>query len=300
MKAALQRRPRTHAHRRARARQVDRRPAAEFVLLAVARKMFFVRAPAEFARLRALADETVDRPCVDELEPALARIGDLRIALRAMDRLDRELHRKTRPVFALLRLGGALADVARKVDQRLLDPVRNQPGIGAVRRDHRRRPARILLAQPQHFFAQTVVGAPRCRHAGVVVAAEPGLDAGVEIHDAALAAERDQIDARHLDRQVEQEIAMLEQRLEHGLVVLARQRLDVELDAEMLRLLDAAGVAGEDGDALGRHVDVPQQQRQAALTDGTESDNHQPSVKFDVFFLVHLRPCNMYFWRCEV
>jgi len=75
--------------------------------------MPFVRAPAEFARLRAFADESVDRPGVDELETALAGVGDLGVALGAMDDLDAELHCEPRPIGFRLGLGGAFADVAR-------------------------------------------------------------------------------------------------------------------------------------------------------------------------------------------
>ena len=63
--------PGAHAGRRARLHQVDRAAAAEVVPLAVARPVLLVRAPAELGRLRALADEAVDRPGVDELAELL-------------------------------------------------------------------------------------------------------------------------------------------------------------------------------------------------------------------------------------
>ena len=68
----------------------------------------------------------------------------------------------------------------------------------------------------------------------------------------------------------------------------------------MLGLLDAARVAGEYRNAIERHVDMPQQQRQRTLTDRTEADDHQPPVEFDVFFLVHCGSREVIFLRGEV
>ena len=56
-------------------------PCSRSCAPAVAREMFFVRAPAQLAGLRALADEAVDRPGVDELAAAACR--DSRPACRA-------------------------------------------------------------------------------------------------------------------------------------------------------------------------------------------------------------------------
>ena len=256
-----------------------------------------MRTPTEFTGLRTLADKTVHRPGVHELQPAFARIGHLGIPLRAMDGFNTELHRQARPVFACLRLGGAFADITRQIDQTLFNPVRNQTRVGAMGRDHRRCAVRIFSAQAQNILAQTVVRAVGCRNAGIEIPAQPRLDAGVEIHHAAFAAIFNEIDARHLNRQVEQKVATCEQRVEHQLIVLARQRLDVELDAEMFGLFDAAGVSGKDGEALQGHVDMPQQQWQCALTDRSKTDDHHPSVELDVLFTDHLRSRRVAFWR---
>ena len=70
---------------------------------------------------------------------------------------------------------------------------------------------------------------------------------------------------------------MPEHRLEDLPEVVALERIDDELDAVMLGFLPPAVVAGEDGNAIARHVDMPQDQRQRALTDGTETDENQPS-----------------------
>src|SRR6185436_16447411 len=130
-------------------------------------------------------------------------------------------------------------------------------------------------------------GAARRRHVRVRITAQPRLYARIEIHDIALETKFDELDARHFDRQVEQEIAFSYQRLEHGAVILARERLDGEPDAEMLGLLDAARVAGHDADALDRHVNMAQKQRQSPLPDRTEAHDDEPALKLDVFLIVH-------------
>src|SRR5258706_286859 len=117
MVIAFHRRQRAYAHRRAGPHQIDRGLTSESVLLPIAGKMLFVRAPAKLARLRAFADETVDRPGIDELVAAFAGNGDLRVTLRTMDHLDAKLHREPRPVRFGLGLRGAFPDVTRKVAQ---------------------------------------------------------------------------------------------------------------------------------------------------------------------------------------
>src|SRR6187402_2496338 len=145
----------------------------------------------------------------------------------------------------------------------------------------------MLGAQLHDFFAQAIVGAARRRHVSVRITAQPRLYAGIEIHDIAPETKFDELDARHFDRQIEQKITFFNQRLEHDTVILARERLDGEPDAAMLGLLDAARVAGHDADALERHVDMAQKQRQRPLPDRTEAHYDQPALKLDVFLFVH-------------
>ena len=128
------------------------------------------------------------------------------------------------------------------VEQRLLDEVRDEPRIGAVRQ-HRGRARQLGVPQRERLFAQRVVRTLRRRQGRVGVAAGPRLDAGVEIERALLVAELDQRDARHVDRQVEQEIAAPDQRVEHAPVVLAGQRLLDEADAVLGRDLRAGSSA---------------------------------------------------------
>ena len=96
-------------------------PATEVVALAIAREILLVRAPAELRRLRALADEAVHRPGVDELVGLLGHVGDLRVALRDVDDLDAQPARELAPVRARLSgLPASDAGVRRDVEQRLL------------------------------------------------------------------------------------------------------------------------------------------------------------------------------------
>ena len=144
-------------------------------------------------------------------------------------------------------------------------------------------PSGFLAAERQSVLAQRIIRAQRGRQVGVGIAAGPGLDAGVEIERALRAAELHQREARDFDRHVEQEVAWAEQRLQHGGVILAGQRLHEEAHAKVLGLFLAAILGGDDRHLIGLHVDVAQDQRQNALTDAAETDDHQSAAKFYVF-----------------
>ena len=61
------------------------------VLVGEGGQLFFVRAPAHLGRGRAFFAEALDAPGVDELVHLLGLVGDLRVALAAMNHLDAEL-----------------------------------------------------------------------------------------------------------------------------------------------------------------------------------------------------------------
>ena len=201
------RRPGAHARARARLHQVDRRQAAEIVALAVAREVALVRAPAQLGRLRALADEAVHRPGVDELARLLGLVGDLRVALGDVDDLDAELARERRPS----RRARSACRRPRRCPSAMfssacLTKCETRPGFApcvstAVGR------TLVAGAQRERLLAQRIVGALAGRHGRVGVAAGPRLDAGVEVHRALLPAQLDQRDARDVDRHIEQEVA---------------------------------------------------------------------------------------------
>src|SRR5579864_8732200 len=98
------------------------------MLAAVWRKMPLVTAPAELGGLRALADEALDRPRVDELVARLRGRGDLGVALGDMDDPHAEPVGELAPLAAAARGGGLQAGVGREVEQRLLDEMRHQTG----------------------------------------------------------------------------------------------------------------------------------------------------------------------------
>src|SRR5882724_8701248 len=91
MEMACARRPGAHTCRRTRLHEIDRRHAAEVMPLAVAREVLFVGAPAHLAGLTALADESVDRPGVDELARYLWDGGHLVVTLGDVHHLDTQL-----------------------------------------------------------------------------------------------------------------------------------------------------------------------------------------------------------------
>src|SRR5262249_44036765 len=139
--------------------------AAEIVSSAVIREMPLMRAPTEFRWLRALAVEAVDRPGVDEFAGRLGYRRDLRVALGDVDRLDPETLREPAPAGAVHRRGDPRIGRARDIEERLLDEVRHEPGIGAMCDNRGRAGARAALLRPQgeRAFAQGIIRAGRRR-----------------------------------------------------------------------------------------------------------------------------------------
>ena len=75
----------------AHARQADLAARAVGMLVREGGQLLFVRAPAHLGRRRALLAEALDAPGVDELVDLLGPVGDLRVALAAVNDLDAEL-----------------------------------------------------------------------------------------------------------------------------------------------------------------------------------------------------------------
>src|SRR5256885_5433868 len=101
--------------------------------LAVARKVALVRAPAHLARLRALADEAVDRPGVDEFARLLRLARDLRVALGDVDDSHAEAAGQPPPPRARAGVAGPPPCVRGGGQQRPLPPQRHPaPGGGAA------------------------------------------------------------------------------------------------------------------------------------------------------------------------
>ena len=82
--------PGVHSH----PRQADLIARAIGVFIGQRRELFFVGAPAHFGRGGSFLAEAFDAPGIDELVDLLGPIGDLRVALGAMDHLDAQFHRQ--------------------------------------------------------------------------------------------------------------------------------------------------------------------------------------------------------------
>src|ERR1700692_3836317 len=113
--------------------QIDRAARADRVPPAVRREMLLMRTPSEFGGLSSFADEAVDRPGIDELVRDLRHIGDLRIAFGDMHDFDAERLGKPGPGFAVAGRSRVDTRVLGDVEQGLLDQVRPQTRIGAMR-----------------------------------------------------------------------------------------------------------------------------------------------------------------------
>src|SRR5215467_2832651 len=164
----------------------------------------------------------------------------------------------------------------REIDERLLDEMRDEPGIGAMGQ-HRGRAARIAGTQRQRTLAQAIIRSRRRREAGIGITARPRLNARVEVEGALLLTERDQRDARYVDRDIEQKIAVTEMRLQYrAIVALCKRRLQ-ETDAVLGCDIVSARLGGDDRDLIGRNLEMPEQQRQDALPDAAKADDHETS-----------------------
>src|ERR1019366_10175693 len=130
-----------------------------------------------------------------------------------------------------------------------------------------------------------VVRAAAGRQRQVGMAALPGLQAGVDVEHAVLLAPFDQRDAGHIERNVDQKIARAELALEDGNIVRARQRLDPEFDPVFGGNVLAEVIGGDDGDLPRAQVDMAQDQRQRALSHGTETDHQHLAWEGGVLFV---------------
>src|ERR1700730_2332274 len=208
--------------------------------------MPFMRSPAELGRLRAFADKAVDRPGVDEFARFFRYRRYLRVALGDVVDLEAEPLGETSPIAAAGRFPAAEIRTLRDVDQRPLDEMRDEARVGAVRQNSGR-PPRVAEAKRERALAQRVIRARRWRQAGIGIAARPWLDAGIQIQRASFLTELDQSDARDIDRDVEEKIAVTELRLQQGPVIAPGQSGVDKADAILGRDILATRLGGNDG-----------------------------------------------------
>jgi hypothetical protein len=98
-------------------------------------------------------------------------------------------------------------------------------------------------------------------------------------------AELDQREAGNIDRQIDEDVALGQQRLQGLDVILSGQRLLHEVDVVQLCLVMAAILRGDDADLVGAHVDVAQEQGQDALTDAAESHHDHTAGELHVLLV---------------
>src|SRR6516225_3670618 len=162
----------------------------------------------------------------------------------------------------------------REIDERLLDEMRDEPRVGAMRQ-HRGWAARIVGAQCQRTLAQAVIRSRRRREAAVGITARPRLNARVEVKRTLLLTERDQRDARYVDRNIEEKIAVTEMRLQYRAIVGLCERSFQETDSVLGCDIVSARLGGDDRDLIGRNLEMPEQQWQDALPDAAKADDHE-------------------------
>ncbi len=248
--------------------------------------MPLMRAPTKLRRLRALADKAVDRPGVDELAGFLRNHRDLGVALGDMDRLDAEPAGERGPFAARRRDAPVEPGVGAKVNERLLDEMRYEAGIGAVRHD-RGRPRPMAPADGEDALAQRVIRARRRRQLGIGITTRPRLDAGIQIEGFALLAQLDQRGARHIDRHVQEKIAAAQTGFQHRTIVRTGERLLDKGDPVFGRHVAAAPLRRHDRDLLSADVEMAQQQRQDTLADAAEADDHEMPGEPGVLLVEH-------------
>ncbi len=146
-------------------------------------------------------------------------------------------------------------------------------GVGAVR-DQRGRIRDPRPAKRARCFAQPVVRSLGRRKGGVSVAARPGLDAGVDVQRAHLAAQRNQRDRGDFNREVDAEPAAREQRRKLAAKVVTGQGEAPEAYALAFGEVARRIICVDHHHSLAWCVDVAEDERQGAFADRTEADHH--------------------------
>ena len=202
----------------AHARQADLAARAVGMLERQGRQFLFVRAPAHLGRRRALLAKALDAPGIDELVDLFGPVGDLRVALAAVNDLDAQLMGQ---VVELLGLGvvrdplGLCGDEfpirqgpLRDVQQGVLGEMADQSRVGAMLEDRGRsgfRPGRHHLSQLHVAPVERPLGGRLVAGAGVRV---PQLHGRVDVQDAPVVAPLHDLHAVDIPRQIDQQVAL--------------------------------------------------------------------------------------------
>ncbi len=193
-----------------------------------------------------------------------------------MDALDAGLLGEPAPFLARLRLLEFEPDVGRDIEHRLLDEPGHHARIGAAAA-HRGGAARLLAARGEHGFTQRIVRARLRPELGIEVEADPGLDHGVDVERADLAAELHELQRGGVDRHVHAKALAAaggEQRRQQVPVIFLGDGLMDEADAALVQHV-AVLVLGVDDHKAGLVVsEMALDQRQRAFADRAEADQY--------------------------
>ena len=280
--------PRVHAH----AGEADlvARPCP--VAVGEGGQLLLVRAPPHLGGGRALLAEALDAPGVDELVHPLRLVGDLRVALAAMDDLDAQ---PAREVVELL-LRDELADLLRgpplgfpvrdealtDVDQALLGEMRDQAGVGAML-DHRRG----ALVLPPGDQAPDGHVPPVKRSLGRVLVRRPGigipqLGGGVHIQHSVVVAPLEDLAGVDVPGEVDEEVARGQIFAEQPAHIFLRHAVAHKPHAPGGPRLQLRRPVLEihDGDVPGRDLDQLENNRERALGHGPVAHEEDFSLEF--------------------
>ena len=253
-------------------------------------QLFFMGAPAHLGRGRPLLPEALHAPGIDELVHLFGLIGDLRVALAAVNDLDAELLGQVVKVPRLgvvsdpLRLSPAefllRQRALRDVEQRVLGEMADQAGVRSVF-DHRRRPGLAPRGDhpPQIHVAPVEGSLGRVLVFGSGVGI-PELHRRVHIEDAPVVAPLHDFATIDIPRQVDEEVSGREVLSQQAPQVLRRHAILDESHA----LLDPGLQRGivwlkvYDGDALGIDAEVFDQNGQRATRHRSKTDE-QDSIR---------------------
>ncbi len=200
----------------------------------------------------------------------------LSVALGDVDTLDAGLLGQTRPFVACLRLLEFQAGVGGNIQQRALDEPRHHARVGATA-GYGCGTTRALAACGKNRLAQRVIRSRLRTKLLVEVEALPGLDHGVDVERADLAAELHNVERGGVDRHVHAKAlaaARGQQRGQQVAIVVLGDRLMDEADAALIEQLAIFVFGIDDDKSFFVITEMTFDQRQGAFADRTEADQY--------------------------
>ena len=257
--------------------QPDRRLTARIVGVTVFGEPCLMRAPAQFGRLEPFGNEAFHRPGIDEGAARARDAAGLRVALRDMNALDAKRLHQLSPAFAVLGRGGFLAGIAGEGQQRFLDEPRHHPGVRPAA-GYRRRPAGVCRLFVADLLAQGVI-----RTLGVILRLEvepvPWLHHRIDIENAHLAAELHDIERGGIDAEVHAETFPVGKEPPQDVAIIVARDSDLFVaDLALAQEGMHRGIRLHHHQLVRVIIEVAFDQRERALSDGTEADDDDGAV----------------------